>query len=61
MDIVKCKECGKKFQINEEENPRKFQCYCGGDLEYHIKKPEEPLNFVTEFKKSTNNSYKKNI
>lgn len=30
--IVKCKECGKEYQLKFTENYRKFQCECGGDL-----------------------------
>jgi len=30
--IVKCKECGMKFQLDEEDNPNDYQCDCGGSL-----------------------------
>lgn len=30
---VKCVECGKEYLINNEDNPKSFQCKCGGNLE----------------------------
>lgn len=30
--VVKCKECGKKYQLDQEDNSNNFQCYCGGSL-----------------------------
>lgn len=30
--MVKCIECGKKYQLNEEDNPNDYQCDCGGSL-----------------------------
>jgi hypothetical protein len=30
--IVKCKECGKEYQLKPGENPEDYQCECGGRL-----------------------------
>jgi len=30
--IARCKECGKEYELMEDENPEDFQCECGGDL-----------------------------
>ena len=36
MVIAKCVECGKEYELGEDENPADFQCECGGDLEHAI-------------------------
>ncbi|CDG64591.1 hypothetical protein MBMB1_0481 [Methanobacterium sp. MB1] len=32
MVIVKCKECGNEYEIEDDENPLNYQCECGGDF-----------------------------
>ncbi|MBI5458832.1 VRR-NUC domain-containing protein [Methanobacterium sp.] len=34
MVIVRCVECGKEYELKEDENPENFQCECGGNLIY---------------------------
>lgn len=31
--IAKCVNCGAEYQLNDVENPKDFQCDCGGSLE----------------------------
>ena len=30
--IAVCKECGKEYQIESGDNPKNYQCDCGGNL-----------------------------
>lgn len=30
--IAVCKKCGKEYQIENGDNPKKYQCDCGGNL-----------------------------
>lgn len=32
MVVVKCKLCGRKYQLYPEDNPNDYQCDCGGSL-----------------------------
>jgi membrane-bound ClpP family serine protease len=32
VEMVYCKECGKEYQLEPNENLSDFQCTCGGDL-----------------------------
>lgn len=29
---VECEKCGKEYELEDNENPNKFQCECGGNL-----------------------------
>lgn len=31
--MVKCKKCGKEYELDLDDNPKDFQCDCGGNLE----------------------------
>ncbi len=58
MVIVKCKICGKEYELSTKDNPNDFQCECGGNLE---DKPEQrkPMKSVSTFKDKTNKSKSK--
>ena len=32
MVVVECRECSRKYQLDEEDNPNNYQCDCGGSL-----------------------------
>lgn len=32
--LSKCRECGKEYELEDDENPSDYQCECGGDLVY---------------------------
>lgn len=34
MVLVKCRDCGKEFELEEGNNPSDFQCECEGKLEH---------------------------
>lgn len=34
MVIVKCKECGQEYELEDDNNPSDFKCECGGNLEF---------------------------
>lgn len=44
---VQCSKCGKKFQLEPDENPSDFQCNCGGEL----KIAKDPSNAYQDFSK----------
>lgn len=58
---MKCKECGKEFQLGEGENPSDFQCDCGGNLGYVAEITREklveeikPKKSIPDFRKTFN-------
>lgn len=48
--IAKCVECGKEYQLGEDENPEDFECECGGNLFY-----SESLEVIAEDVKDVKN------
>lgn len=50
---VQCSECGKKYQLQPNEEPSDFQCTCGGELKLKIEKQPPYTN------KASNNKLKK--
>lgn len=32
MKKVECKKCGKKYTLNDDEDPKYYSCECGGEL-----------------------------
>lgn len=59
MTRVKCKECGKEYELNSGDNPGNFQCDCGGNLEYKIETTtKKRMKTVSDFKEA-NNEYSK--
>jgi hypothetical protein len=58
--IVRCKECGKEYQLKSSDNPSDFQCDCGGYLEYKIETTsKKQTKGVSDFRKTIDNSSKK--
>ena len=47
MVKVKCKKCGKEYDLKKGDKPSDFQCECGGDLDYSMKT-------IAEFRKGRN-------
>ncbi len=44
MLIVKCKECGQEYELENGNNPSDFECNCGGELGY----ADAPENHLVE-------------
>ena len=49
--IIKCKKCGKEYELGSNENLSDYQCECGGELSTN-KKVSVPVKTLKTQKKS---------